>query len=249
MKMKKSFTLIELLVVIAIIAILAAMLLPALNRARETAYKIACVNNLKSLGSAMNMYTSDFKEWLPNYQQDQGNSTWARWYSLLNPYLQPGLPNDQLNIAKPMFCPSIRWGVTGGYGGVGEYYGYGLNIYLTQHNGWDIGVNWGIPLSKFNKFSQTILISDNAVSTLPGLAPDWSARPNLYKPTEDVLFPGGTKKEMEISFPKHNKGKNILWADTHVSWEKIMEMQTHFDEAYDMGSNVYSRVWWSARQK
>lgn len=63
---KAGFTLVELLVVIGIIAVLVAILLPALNRARENANRISCLSNLRQIGNAFVMYTNENKGWFPN---------------------------------------------------------------------------------------------------------------------------------------------------------------------------------------
>ena len=65
MSRKTSFTLIELLVVIAIIAILAAMLLPALGRAREAARRAVCTSNCRQVGFALIMYADPYDGWTP----------------------------------------------------------------------------------------------------------------------------------------------------------------------------------------
>jgi len=77
---KRSFTLIELLVVIAIIAILAGILLPALNKAKQSAHTISCVNNFASIGKSTILYQDDNNEYYPSHYGNSGNYATKPWF-------------------------------------------------------------------------------------------------------------------------------------------------------------------------
>lgn len=99
---KFFFTLIELLVVIAIIAILAAMLMPALQQAREKGRSASCLNQMKQIASVIQMYTGDFKNYYP-FLDGQTGKTWDNWGWKIAPYL--GFKKDD-PFPKLYFCPS-----------------------------------------------------------------------------------------------------------------------------------------------
>ena len=114
--MRRCFTLIELLVVIAIIAILAAMLLPALSAAREKSKDMKCLSNQKSIGNFMQMYCDDFNGYFPAKATEAPNGirTHEFWTDLLIGTMSRSEPKAEIGsgliqrILLPGVCLPVR---------------------------------------------------------------------------------------------------------------------------------------------
>jgi prepilin-type N-terminal cleavage/methylation domain-containing protein len=107
---RQGFTLIELLVVIAIIAILAALLLPALAKAKEKANQASCISNLKQIGIGLALYIDDNEGYFPIAKSVTATGDDLNWTKTLGPYLPQQGPNATSKAHKVFVCPSARYG-------------------------------------------------------------------------------------------------------------------------------------------
>lgn len=137
---KKAFTLMELLVVAVIIGILAALLVPAIGKAREGARRSACANNLRQIGLAISMYMNEHDFKFPPWMT--AGTPVKYWYNDLEPYV------DDKNIYK---CPSYKYH---DYSDP-EHFSYAFNL-----EGLNDAAGAGIDINAVSSPSQCIMVAD-----------------------------------------------------------------------------------------
>lgn len=189
MSRRKGFTLVELLVVIGIIALLISILLPALNNAREQAKQVKCASNLRQMGEAMQMYTSEWKYYPGSYGLDTNGNVVAAWPPRLRLYM--GGVNDAFACPSQEMWDHWNSGTPGQAQGADEGMGYKLGeqlLYATTFP-FAYGINdWGCMAQQATPPPiQRGLGGDTWAETIGGVFYPASSKGGQTQPNQDLI--------------------------------------------------------------
>jgi prepilin-type N-terminal cleavage/methylation domain-containing protein/prepilin-type processing-associated H-X9-DG protein len=221
---RRAFTLIELLVSIAVIAILAAMLLPALNQSKQSAWRTQCTSNLQQLGMATEMYWDDnsgncfyFASTSMTNNGMNGALWWFGWLENSNEHnegqrafdLSFGVLSCYLNGSDVRLCPSPVWNSPQFKPkGTNVIFSYGYNKYIGPSK------NVSQNISRIFKPTETALFADAAqVNTFE---PPASRTNPLFEENYYICL-----NDLPNGHFRHSQKANVIFCDGHVGLEKM----------------------------
>lgn len=234
---KSYFTLIELLVVIAIISILAAMLLPALNAARQRAKEIKCINNYKQMGTAYNLYGSDNDGYMTYAPSATAQGTYQKpakglpdVTKQLAPYLGIKVSKDEVNfgdiIPEFFYCPFQEFSKT-----TSKFYGKWYNGWLHFRKD---AITTGVRFSTIKAPSAKITVMCEMDLTQAGIRDNILFRPSSSPTVGNYYFLSYDDRNGQ-----HGDKNGILFADGHAGnhkkeyWKKASGAGNVIRSAFD----------------
>lgn len=243
-----GFTLVELLVVIGIISVLVAILLPALNKARQAAMSVSCMSNLRQVGMAVSMYAHDHDGWLMTYREGYylgpppaipAGSFWPQILTK-NGYLPDGVSDIPGSIFTAFTCPTQVANQTPA--GDWRRTHYGVNAFFAHQNGGTyyhgrllpIGRVERDPMTREGNVKKTLEVNTPAaeVALIGDYQANRSARAQLR------ISPAGPGQTTYlISFRHSGERSNILFFDLHVASLRVDEVPIVESHQFWDGSN------------